>query len=234
MQSSSPIAVVGATGQQGSATVNALLDRGLPIRALTRHVDSDAAKGLAGLGAEVVEADLADPASIRRAFEGAAAAFAMTAFRGYGFDGEVAQGKVIGDAAKAAGLPFLVYTSIAGVDRNSGVAHFESKARIEEYLRGVGLALNVIRPPFFMENLIRWNTIGRNDQGWAVRLALPADVPLQMVATRDIGRVAAALIAQHDPDAEPIEIAGDDVTGQRLTALVSQRVKESAHFVQLP
>ena len=68
MNSSGPIAVVGATGRQGSATVNALLDRGLPVGGLTRHVDSDAAKGLARLGAEVVEADLADPASIRRAF----------------------------------------------------------------------------------------------------------------------------------------------------------------------
>src|SRR5262249_22524891 len=55
-----------------------------------------------------------------------------------------------------------------------------------------------------------------------------------MVSTRDIGKVAAALIAQNDPDAEPIEIAGDDVTGQRLTQLVSQRVKEPAHFVRLP
>jgi hypothetical protein len=36
-----------------------------------------------------------------------------------------------------------------------------------------------------MDNLLRWHTIGRDDQGWAVRLALPADVPLQMVASRD-------------------------------------------------
>ena len=234
MKSSGPIAVVGATGRQGSATVNALLDRGLPVRGLTRHVDSDAAKGLARRGAEVVEADLADPASIRHAFEGAAAAFAMTSFKGYGFEGEVAQGKVIGDAAKEVGLPFLVYSSVAGADRNSGVPHFESKERIEEYLRGLGLALNVVRPVFFMENLIRWHTIGRDDQGWAVRLALPADVPLQMVATRDIGKVAAALIAAHDPDAAPIEIASDEVTGQRLTELVSHLVKEPAHFIQLP
>ena len=90
----------------------------------------------------------------------------------------------------------------------------------------------MIRPVFFTENLLGWHTIGRDDQGWAVRLALPADVPLQMVATRDIGKVSAALIAQHDPDAAPIEIAGDDVTGQRLTELVSRRAKE--HFTQLP
>src|SRR5262249_24217405 len=113
-------------------------------------------------------------------------------------------------------------------------AHFESKARIEEYLRGLGLALNVIRPPFFMENLIKWQSIGRNEQGWAVRLALPADVPLQMVSTRDIGKVAAALIVRHEPDAGPIEIASDDVTGQRLAELVSDRVKAPAHFIQLP
>lgn len=233
MESLGPIAVVGATGRQGSATVNALLDRGLAVRGLTRHVDSAAAKGLAWLGVEVVEADLADPASIRRAFEGATAAFAMTSFLGYGIEGEVGQDKVIGDAAKEAGLPFLVYSSVAGADRNSGVPHFESKKRIEDYLRGLRLPLNVVRPVFFMDNLLRWRAIGRDDQGWAVHLPLPADVPLQMVASRNIGKVAAALIAQHDPDAAPIEIAGDEVTGQRLTELVSQRVKEPAHFTQL-
>jgi hypothetical protein len=72
-----PIAVLGATGQQGSATVHALLERGLPVRAITRNVDSAAAHALTERGATVV-ADLDTPESLRAAFEGAAAAFAMT------------------------------------------------------------------------------------------------------------------------------------------------------------
>jgi hypothetical protein len=85
-----------------------------------------------------------------------------------------------------------------------------------------------------MDKLLRWHTIGRDDQGWAVRLPVPADVPLQMVAPRDIGKVVAALIAQHDPDAAPIQIASDEVTGQGLAELVRHEVKEPAHFIQLP
>lgn len=66
--SKDPIVVIGATGQQGSATVDALVDRGMAVRALTRSVDSAAARALAGRGVEVVEAELDAPDSIRRAF----------------------------------------------------------------------------------------------------------------------------------------------------------------------
>ena len=60
-----PIAVLGATGQQGSATVDALLDRGLPVRAITRNVDSAAARALTKRDVAVVAADLETPESIR-------------------------------------------------------------------------------------------------------------------------------------------------------------------------
>lgn len=234
MNASGPIAVVGATGHQGSATVDALLERGLAVRALTRRIDSDAATALAARGVEVVQADLSDPASIEAAFDGAAAAFGVTNFMGYGIEGEVAQGKVIGDAAKATGLPLLVFSSVGGADRNTGVPHFESKWRIEEYLRELELPLNVVRPVFFMDNLLELHMLGRDEHGPAVRLPLPEDVPLQTIASRDIGKVAAALIAEGELGAVPIEIAGDQTTGKDLTKLVGQLAGEPAHFIQMP
>jgi uncharacterized protein YbjT (DUF2867 family) len=148
-----PIAVLGATGQQGSATVDALLDRGLPVRAITRNVDSAAARALTKRDVAVVAADLETPESIRVAFEGAAAAFAMTSFTASrGAEGEISHGRAILDAAQGAGLPFLVYSSVGGAERNTGIPHFESKRRIEEFLIG-SVPVNVIRPTFFMENL---------------------------------------------------------------------------------
>src|SRR3978361_958481 len=88
-----PVAVLGAPGQQGSATVDALLDRGLPVRAITRNVDSAAARALTKRDVAVVAADLETPESIRVAFEGAAAAFAMTSFTApRGAEGQGLQG----------------------------------------------------------------------------------------------------------------------------------------------
>src|SRR5256886_2123576 len=148
-----PIAVLGATGQQGSATVDALLDRGLPVRAITRNVDSAAARALTKRDVAVVAADLETPESIRVAFEGAAAAFAMTSFTALrGPEGEISHGRTILDAAQGAGLPFLVYSSAGGAERNTGIPHFESKRRIEEFLIG-SVPVNVIRPTYFMVNL---------------------------------------------------------------------------------
>lgn len=71
MNTSGPVAVVGATGQQGSATADALLDHGIAVRALTRSTDSAAARALAERDVEVVAADLEEPDTVRNAFEGA-------------------------------------------------------------------------------------------------------------------------------------------------------------------
>jgi uncharacterized protein YbjT (DUF2867 family) len=232
MNTTAPVAVVGATGQQGSATVDALLDRGIPVRALTRNTDGASARALAERGVEVVSADLAAPETVRRAFDGAAAVFAMTTFGGPdGTDGEVAQGKVISDAAQAAGLPFLLFSSVGGAERHSGIPHFESKGRIEALLSS-GVPLNIVRPTFFMENLL--HMIGRDGDEWSVRLPLPGDVPLQMISVRDIGKAAAALLASRDPEAAPVEIAGDELTGEQITERLGRRLGARARFVELP
>jgi uncharacterized protein YbjT (DUF2867 family) len=227
-----PIAVLGATGQQGSATVDALLGLGLSVRAITRNVDSAAARALTERGVIVVAADLEAPKSVRVAFEGAAAAFAMTSVTPpRGPEGEIAHGRVILAAAQDAGLPFLVYSSVGGAERNSGVPHFESKGRIEEFLID-SVPVNIVRPTHFMENLPA--TIVREGAELLVRLPLPGDVPVQMISVRDIGKTAAALLARREPDTQPIEIAGDEVTGEQIAELVALRYGMPATFVEVP
>ena len=232
MNDEQPIAVVGATGQQGSATVDALLERGLPVRAITRDVDGPAARALAKRNVAVVAADLEAPESVRAAFEGAAAAFAMTTFTvARGPEGEISHGRAILEAALGAGLPFLVYSSVGGAERNTGIPHFESKRRIEEFLID-SVPVNIIRPTFFMENLP--GTIVRDGADLVVRMPMPGDVPLQMVSVRDIGKAAAALLARLEPDTAPVEIAGDEVTGERIAHLVGQRHGAAASYVEVP
>ena len=130
-----PIAVVGATGLQGGATARALLDAHVPVRALVRDTDTEAARALAELGAELVGADLDDPEGLRAAFTGVDGVFAMTTPGGdQRTDLEVTHGHAIADAAAAAGVPHVVYSSVGGAERHTGIPHFDSKRDVEEYL----------------------------------------------------------------------------------------------------
>jgi uncharacterized protein YbjT (DUF2867 family) len=140
--------VVGATGRQGGATVRALLSASAPVRALARHTDSDAARALGELGADLVAADIDDPESLRGAFTGVDAVFAMTT-PGYGqrTDVEVRQGHAIADAAMAAGVPHVVYSSVGGTERHTGIPHFDSKRDVEEYLIAQGLSTTLRLTP---------------------------------------------------------------------------------------
>jgi uncharacterized protein YbjT (DUF2867 family) len=227
-----PITVIGATGQQGGAVIDALLKQRIQIRAVTRNPNGDKARTLVQRGLEMVCADLEDVDSVRAAFDGAAAAFARTTHDG--LDGpkrEVAHGQVIAADAAAAGLPFLVYSSVGGVDRDSGVPHFESKHQIEKVLLQ-SVPVTFVRPTFFMETLRLM--IRREDGRVTIAMPLAGDVAVQMISVRDIGRVAAALLLMGDPVVAPVEIAGDELTGEQIAERLAHRLGSPTTYVQLP
>src|ERR1700756_3470108 len=227
-----PITVIGATGQQGGAVIDALLSQRIPIRAVTRNPHGDKARTLAERGVEVVYADLEYADSGCAAFDGVAAAFAMTPHDG--LDGpkrEVVHGRVIAAAAADAGLPFLVYSSVGGVERRSGMPHFESKHRIEQVLLDA-VPVTFVRPTFFMETL---RLMSRRD-GAHVTVAMPlaGDVAIQMISVRDIGRAAAALLLMGDPAVAPVEIASDELTGEQIVERIAQRLGSPTPHRPLP
>jgi uncharacterized protein YbjT (DUF2867 family) len=227
-----PITVIGATGQQGGAVIDTLLKQRIPIRAVTRNPHGDKARTLAERGVEVVYADLEDADSMCAAFDGVAAAFAMTTHDGPdGPKREVAHGRVIAAAAVDAGLPFLVYSSVGGVERGSGVPHFESKHRIEQVLLDA-VPVTFVRPTFFMETLRLM--IRRDGAHVTVAMPLAGDIAIQMISVRDIGRAAAALLLMGDPAVAPVEIAGDELTGEQIAERIAQRLGWPTAYVQLP
>jgi uncharacterized protein YbjT (DUF2867 family) len=232
-----PLVVVGGTGRQGRAVVAALRDAGAPVRALVRDPGSEGARRLAGNGVDVVRADLDQPETVVEAFGGASAVFAMTTFAGpAGTDGEVTHGRTIGDAARAAGVPRVVYSSVGGADRATGIPHFESKRRVEEHLQGLALRTTFIRPTFFMDNFTSFSEPTEEEDGTlVVRLPLPAEVPLQMVATRDVGRIAAAALLH--PDRIPggaVEVVGDQLTGEQIAAVFAEATGAPARYEAVP
>ncbi len=105
----SPVAVIGATGQQGRSAVDALHDLGVPVRALVRNPDSPAAQALRATGAEVVQADQEDSQSLTDGLTDVAALFYMTTFEGpEGPAGEVRRGHAVAEAAARAEVPHVV------------------------------------------------------------------------------------------------------------------------------
>src|SRR5258708_4296226 len=133
------ILVTGATGLQGGAVARHLLKLGKPeVRCLTRRPDSEAAKTLKQLGAEVVRADLDDPASLKSVLRDCTGVFGVTDFW-EAFLREYDQGVNLIDAASEAGVGHLVLSTLPSAAKISNgaitVLHFETKARMEEHVR---------------------------------------------------------------------------------------------------
>lgn len=146
-----PAVVTGATGRQGSAVVHALLAEGWRVRGLTRDPARPRARALAGRGAEMVRADMDDPASLDRALAGAHGVYSVQNFMISGLDGEVRQGRAVAEAARRAEVGHLVYGSAGTGERGTGVGSWESKLDVEERMRELGLPVTVLRPTAFME-----------------------------------------------------------------------------------
>jgi uncharacterized protein YbjT (DUF2867 family) len=145
------IAVCGATGRQGRAVAQSLLEAGWKVRALTRRPDRPELTALAALGCEVVQADMEDVESLRRAFEGAHGVFSVQNGLVSGFDREVVQGRNVADVANHVGVAHLVYASAGTGQRGTGIASWESKLDIEHHMRELGLPFTSLRPEAFME-----------------------------------------------------------------------------------
>ncbi|SRR5258705_3163189 len=180
-------------------------------------------------------ADLEDPKTLRAAFDGVSRVFAMTTMNSARrTSGETADGIAVADAAQAASVEHLVYSSVGGAERNTGIPHFESKRRVEEHIESIGIPATFVRPTFFYENLI-----GRppapEDGTIVVRLPLPDGIPLQMVAVEDIGAVAAAvLIGPSRVSGGAVEIAGDELTGSEIAAIFGRQAAMPARYQALP
>jgi len=207
------IAVTGATGQQGHTVAKKLLADGWKIRALTRDPNKPAAQELKALGAEIVPGDMDNRAELDAAFQGAYGVFSVQNFwlPNVGFEGEVRQGKAVADAAKAAGVQHLVYSSVGSAHRGMGQKHFESKWIIEQYIHGLDIPYTILRPVAFMENY-NWSRAPILN-GAFIGMGLRPEKTTQLIAVEDIGVFAALAFANRNQYlGRTLELAGDELT----------------------
>ncbi|MDX3327480.1 MULTISPECIES: NmrA family NAD(P)-binding protein [Streptomyces] len=236
-QRTGTIAVFGATGQQGGAVVDALLDHKARVRALVRNPQSDRAQALASRGVELAAIRADDPASLAAALATVEGFYFMTpeANRLEEVEAEIRIGTALVDAAVEAGVPHVVFNSVFGADRESGVPHHDSKHAIEEHLRKSGLRATMVRATAFMENFTSVMAPSLERGEIVLRLPLPEDVPLKMISVRDIGLIAAALLlGTAEAPGGAVELVGDELTGPQIAAAFGTCAGLAARYESLP
>jgi uncharacterized protein YbjT (DUF2867 family) len=189
------IVVTGATGLQGRAVTHQLLQDGWSVRALTRNAMGKPARALAALGAEVVQGDMGDAASLRRAFAGAYGVYSVQNPFISGPDQEVRQGKLVADAAKDLGVQHLVYGSAGIGSAGTGIPSWETKLQIEQHMQALGLPVTILRPMAFME-LMNHPKFYPALATWHVMPELMGvSRPVAWLCTDDLGAIAARVFA---------------------------------------
>ena len=208
-----PIAVVGATGQQGGAVVRSLqADKQFKVRALTRNPAKHSE-----LGDEVVQADLTRPETLRAAFEGAHGVFLVTNVWEKGAD-EVEQATAAVRAAKDAGVEHFVWSTLPDVEAISRgklrVPHFTGKAKVDRIVKKAGFANHTfVIAPFYYQNLIGVLAPQKQADG-SVGWALPLDPTVRSIHMGDItelGNIVSGAFAHPDQagHGEYLPLVGD-------------------------
>jgi uncharacterized protein YbjT (DUF2867 family) len=200
------IVVTGATGPQGGAVARRLLEDGWRVRGLTRNPASGRARALRALGAEVVQGDMAEAASLRPAFEGAYGIYSVqNPFIG-GPEQEIGQGKNVAEVAKDAGVEHLVYGSAGTGRKGTGVPSWETKLQIEAHMKALELPLTILRPTAFME-LMTHKKFFPPVAAWQVMPKLMGPSRrLPWLCTEDLGVIGARAFA------DPHSFVGRDLT----------------------
>ncbi len=228
------VLVTGATGKQGGHLVRELLARGHSIRALTRKPDSPAAAALAQRGVTIVTGNFEDQKSLERAASGVDTVFAMSTPFESGAQTETREGINIVRAAATAGVTHLVYSSVAGADRATGIPHFDSKFEVEKEIRRSGVPFTIVAPVFFMENFLAdWLAAGIAKG--AIAMALPATRRLQQIALADIAQFTALVIERRASFlGKRIDIASDELTVATAAAAISEVSGRPIEYTALP
>lgn len=244
------IAVVGATGAQGGGLVRAILsDAGssFAVRALTRDVNSAKARELAGLGAEVVEANLDDVDSVKRAFLGAYGAFCVTFFWAhFSPERELAQAAAMAYAARHAGIQHVIWSTLEDtrkwVPLNDSrmptlmgkykVPHFDAKGEANHVFSDLGLPVTFLLTSFFWDNFIYFGMGPQRASDGALALTLPmGDKKLPGIAAGDIGKCVYGVFKRdREFINKTIGIASEHLTGAEMANHFARRLGQPVRY----
>jgi len=230
MNKNRTIVVTGATGKQGGAAFSHLRQRGFALRALVRNPDRPEVRELEGSRVEVYRGEFDDKESVERALDGADGAYSVQAWEG-GPETEIRQGIAFAEAANRQEVGHFVYSSVVAANQNTGIPHFESKGRVEERIRQIGMPYTIFRPVFFMEN---WLMMREGIDSGTIMLPLSAKTRLQMIAVDDIGAFV-ALAFEHPGHwhNQALDLAGDELSMTELAEAFSRVSGREVRYQQV-
>lgn len=229
--SNQTILVTGATGNQGGAVARHLLQRGaFKVRAFVRDPNKPAAQTLKQAGAELVQGDFSDRASLDQALQGVSGVFSVQIFKN-GAQAELRDAKAVADASKAAGIEHFVYSSVASAERNTGVPIFDTKFQVEEYVRSLNLPYTILRPVFFLYN---YNALRPIIEGGMLTRPLSPDRKLQQLSEEDYGAVVAQVFERSaDFFSGAEEVASVNMTMTEIAESFSRVLGKSVKYQQI-
>jgi uncharacterized protein YbjT (DUF2867 family) len=244
------IAVMGATGAQGGGLARAILadkDSEFTVRAITRDPGSAAARELAALGAEVVAADLDEPASLGPAFDGAYGAYLVTFFWAHFSPAkEQAEAQAMAEAARNAALRHVIWSTLEDTRRwvplsddrmptlmeSYKVPHFDAKGASDRYFTELGVPTTFLLTSFYWDNLIYFGMGPKRGPDGKLAFTLPmADRKLAGIAAEDIGKCAYGVFRRgRDLVGQTVGIASEHLTGAEMAAALGEAFGEDVTY----
>jgi uncharacterized protein YbjT (DUF2867 family) len=228
------ILVMGATGHIGSKIVQNLLSNGQKVRCIARKFPNREAYK----GCELVIGDANEVSLLNDAMRDCTSAFVM-------IPSDITQpearfyqnklGEVIAEAIEESGIKKIVNLSSLGADLESGTGPILGLHDQEERLNEITHADIVhLRPAFFMENLI--SQLHSIVEGGKIFSTMPAEVPVNMVATRDIAARAAFLLANPNFKSHNVEylLGQRTLTFGEVTKVLGQAIGKNIEYIEVP
>jgi len=249
------IAVLGATGAQGGGLVRSILNdksSDFSARALTRDVNSDKAKALTSLGAEVVSVDIDNEESLKKAFEGAYGIYAVTFFwEHFSPEKENTQAKSIAKAAKAAGVKHIIWSTLEDTrkfipltdnrmptlgDGKYKVPHFDGKGESNKYFTELGLPVTFLNTSFYWDNFIYFGMGPKKGPDGKLALSIPmGDKKLPGIAAEDIGKSAYGIFKKGSEFiGKTVAITGENLTGKMMADSFSKALGQEVVYNAVP
>ncbi len=234
------IAVVGATGSQGSGLVRAILNDGeFAARAITRDVNSEKARALAAAGAEVVAADLDDAGSVERAFAGAHGAYCVTFFWAhFSTAKENEHARNMANAARAAGVEHVVWSTLEdtrqwlpvsdprmpALQEKYNVPHFDAKGEMDHVFTDMGLPVTLFRTCFYWDNMYMFGMGPQKGEDGSYAITFPlGDHSFPSIAAEDIGPCALGVFKGGQAHVgQTVGIAGEIFNCHTMAATLSK------------
>ena len=227
------IFVTGATGNQGGAVAASLIKNGFKIKVLTRKTDSVKAQNLQKHNVELVKGDLSYLDTFRNHLKDIDGIFSVQTFEN-GIDKEIKQGMDLAMLAKEYGVDHLLYSSVAGADLNTGIPHFDSKFKIENYIKQLGLPYTIIRPNSLFENFLIPQVRSRILKG---KLASPINQnkTQQFISAVDVGEISAGIFLNKDKYlGKTITIGSEEMNMQQVATIFSEVLGKEISYQKFP